>query len=258
MKTIAISNQKGGTGKTTTAANLGAVLATRYKTLAIDLDPQSSLTAALGLGDCSGRSIAEVIGGAGPGPLQLADVIREVAPGLYLAPSDISLAACELAIVSRLGREGILKRALETVSGLFDVCLLDCPPSLGLLTVNGLVTAAGVIAPVLPSATDLRGLALFSDSLQAIKAALNPRLQLAGVLITQYDARLVHHQQALEALQASGLPLFATRIGKSIKAAEAAGVGLPLVSYDPGNPRAIEYTQLAEEVKAWLAKNETP
>jgi chromosome partitioning protein len=251
MRTLAIGNHKGGTAKTTTAANLGAALAGRYKTLLVDLDPQSSLTNALGLGDCSGRSMAEVLGGAGPGRLQLADVARSIAPGLDLAPADISLAAVELGLTSRMGREIILKKLLATVTG-YDLVIIDCPPSLGLLTVNGLTAADGVISPTLPQAADLRGLAIFTNSLQQIREALNPDLQLIGVVVVQYDQRLNHHREALELLQQSGLPLFDTRIGRSVKAAEAAGVGLPLVNYEPGNPRAAEYNQLAEEVNRWL------
>ena len=250
MKTITISNHKGGTGKTTTAANLGAVLSTRYKTLLIDLDPQGSLTAALGLGDCAGRSMAEVLGSS---RVALADVARNIAPGLDLAPADIALAAVELELTARIGREGALRKALVSLHG-YELVIVDCPPSLGLLSVNGLAAANGVIAPTLPQAADLRGLSIFMTSLNLIREELNPGLALIGVLLCQYDPRLNHHKEAAELLENSGLPLFATRIGRSVRAAEAAGLGRALVDYDPGNPRAIEYKNLAEEVIAWLEK----
>jgi len=252
MKTIAIANHKGGVAKTTTAANLGAILAQDgYTVLLIDLDPQASLTAALGITDISGQTMAEVLGGASPGLLALHDVIVQLQDRLYICPGSMGLVACDLGLVQRPGRENVLKRALATVQKSFDVCIIDCPPSLSILTINGLTAANAVISPTLPQAADLRGLLLFINSLEAVRD-LNPDINLLGVLITQYDNRYNHHQEARQLLETSGLPLFKTVIGKTVKAAESAGIGRALVDHDPGNPRATEYRQFAKEVKQWL------
>ena len=248
MKILAIGNHKGGTGKTTTAANLAAVLSRRHKVLLIDLDPQASLTTSLGLGDCSGNSLAEVLGGV----RLLRDVLVTTSGGIDVAPADIALSAVELGLAARMGRENILKRHLERLVG-YDLAVIDCPPTLGLLTVNGLTAAHGVIAPTLPQAADLRGLALFLESLNTIRAELNPALVFIGVVVTQYDGRLNHHREAVEMLKGARLNILQPMIGRSVKAAEAAGLGQALVDYEPTNPRAAEYLQLAEEVERWLA-----
>lgn len=256
MKTIAIANHKGGTGKTATAHNLGAVLAEfGRRVLLIDTDPQGSLTQAVRPGDYSGASLAEVIGGANPGSLQLPEVVKQVNGGLDLIPSDLELSACELGLVTRLGRENVLKRALLKVAGLYDVCLIDCPPSLGLLTVAALVAADAVMIPTQPQAVDLRGLSLFLRTLANIQE-LNPTLENLGILITFYDGRLNHHKAALEAIQDAGLPLLRAKVGRSVKVAEAAAAGLPVTEYEPSNPQTANYQELGKEVNQWLTNNQ--
>jgi len=154
MRILAIANQKGGTGKTTTALNLGANLASQgRRVLLVDLDPQSSLTLAT-LGECD-KTLADVLGGAQPGTVTMQAIIQSIAPGLDLAPGDLALSTSEMALAARLGRENVLKKALASVTG-YDLVILDCSPSLGLLTVNALTAANAVIAPTLPSALDLR------------------------------------------------------------------------------------------------------
>jgi len=256
MLTIAIANHKGGVGKTATCHALGAGLAgLGWRVLLVDADPQSSLTAACGVDDAAGESLADVLGGAAAGPLALPDILLDVGqPGqtLHLAPADIALAVNELGMVQRLGREGLLKNALGVVGRAYDVCLIDCPPSLGLLTVNALAAAAGVIIPTRPQISDLRGLKLFLDTLAGIKQAINPRLDVLGVLVTFFDGRLIHHQDAVSVLKSQGVRLFNTFIGASVRVAEAPAAGESVITYDPANKQTAAYLELTKEVEAWL------
>ena len=247
MQIIMIANQKGGTGKTTTTLNLGTHLANAgLKALLIDLDPQSSLTLAA-VGDCAGESMAEVLGGADPGTLTMAQVIKQIGTRLYIAPADIAMSSNEVYLNARPLRELILQQALEPIKQNFDVCLIDCSPSLSVLFINALRAAHGVISPTLPAALDLRGLRLFVDSLERTKKALNPGLVMIGVVICQYDQRLKLHQAALADLKVSGLPLFKTMISKTVRTAITAGSGRAAQGI-----AAEQYNQLSKEVMKWL------
>jgi chromosome partitioning protein len=252
MQTIAISNQKGGVGKSATAHALGAVLAGSRRVLLVDTDPQSSLTMACGVKDAGGRSLAEVIGGAAPGTLAIGDIVVELGERLHLAPADIALAGAELGLTSRLGRENVLRRSLVTVAGRYDVCVIDCPPSLGLLTVGALVASDGVLIPTIPQAADLRGLAMFLDTLATVKRELNQALDTIGIVATFFDGRLIHHQDAIEAMQSGDLPLLPVTIGRSVRVAEAMAAGEPVTTYDPGNKQAAAYQELGRIVESWL------
>ena len=248
MRCIAVANHKGGCGKTALTVNLGAVLAEHSRVLLLDADPQASLTSSCGVLD-AGRSLADVMGGNAT----LGDILRPLAFGPVLAPSDIALSAAELALVSRLGRENVLRRALATVAADFDVCLIDCPPSLGLMTVNSLVAADAVLIPVQPTAADLRGAALFLASLGELRAAgLNNGLTELGLLVTFYDARLLHHRDALAALGGAGPPVLPVTIPRSVRVAESMGAGQPVTVYDKRGQASEAYRQVGEVVKRWL------
>ncbi|MFN7036236.1 MAG: ParA family protein [Bellilinea sp.] len=252
MKTIAIANQKGGVGKTTLSINLAAGLAEAGRNvLLIDLDPQASLTLAT-VGESSGQCIAEVIGGSLPGALSMAEIIRPLKPNLDLAPGGLSLSISEIGLITRLGRENILKKALSGVNG-YDATILDCGPSLGLLVENALNAADGVLIPSLPTPVDKRGVSIFLDSLNAVKNELNPSLEILGLVICQYDQRLKLHQQMLEEFRASGLPLLAV-IGRSVEIARTVGEGKPLSS-----GRLLPQMQdLTAKVDFWLSNGKLP
>lgn len=242
MYTIAIANHKGGVGKTATAHALGAIIAAAgRRVLLIDTDPQGSLTAACGK-QAEGRSLAEVL----QGEKKARDVILNVAERLDLLPADIALAAAELELIARMNRENQIKRLLTGLH--YDYCLIDCPPSLSILTINALTAADSVLIPTQPQAADLRGLALFMQSLDRIKAELNPALDVLGVVVTFYDSRLNHHQEALAAMQSAGLPVLNTTIGRSVRVAEAMGAGESVITYEPGNKQSAAYIELAKEI----------
>jgi len=241
VKIIAIGNQKGGVGKTTTALNLGHSLAERERRVVlIDLDPQASLTVAAGVGDVAGRSMAEVMGGA----VKLADILQELRPGLALAPGDIAMSEAELVLVGKIGRESVLKKALATLGRRFDYALVDLPPSLGLLTINGLAAAHSVLVPAIPQYLDLRALAIFTRTVNLVKEEINPGLQVLGVLPTFYDSRLRLHAEVLEAWQSGGLPVLPYQVRRSIKVAESPVAGQPVATYSPEH--AEPYRRLAE------------
>jgi len=171
---------------------------------------------------------------------------------LDLAPADIALSSVELVLVSRLGREAVLKRILARAG--YEIVIVDCPPALGLLTVNALAAANGVIAPVLPAAADIRGLNLFLETLTTIREDINPTLQLVGVILVQFDGRLNSHNQALEALQSADIPLLMPPVPRSVRVQEAAGVMQPLSAYDPSGKPINAYQAITTEVLAWLDK----
>lgn len=253
MQTIAVSGLKGGTGKTACARNIGAELAAQgRRVLLCDADPQAGLTRACGVRDASGQSMAEVLGAVDPGILDMGDVIREVSPRLWLAPSDLALSRSELGLVLRPARELVLSRAVDTVRGDFNVAVIDCPPAVSLLVINALVASDGVIVPTLAEMASLHALRLFWQTLDTVRADLAPDLQVIGVALTFYDGRLLHHRDAERALGEAGYPIMTTRVGRSIRVAEACIEGKAMRDFAPDNSRTQEFAELSEEVARWL------
>lgn len=248
MRTIAIANPRAGSGKTATTHALGMVLAERgWRVLLLDLDPQASLTSFCGVESTAGASLAEVLGGALPGPVAMWDILQEVVPGtyLFLAPADLAMASTELGLGSRIGREIIVRKILSTVSANFDIALLDCPSTLSLLTVNALTASEGVIIPSQPDVTHVRGLWLFLATLAQIRQEMNADLDILGILISPYDPRLNHHRTALQAMRAARLPLLPLGPAVSAEGEE------PSTSYFPTDPLA--QVGLAERIERWMA-----
>ncbi|MGH2786729.1 MAG: ParA family protein [Actinomycetota bacterium] len=255
---IAFANQKGGVGKTTTTVTLGAALADLgQRVLIVDFDPQGGC--ALGLGYEPGSVELSIYNALLDRSTSVEDVILKTnIPGLELLPSNIDLAAAELMLVQEVAREQTLLRVLAPLRVKYDFILIDCPPSLGLLTINALTAADGVIVPLECEYYALRGMALLLDSIDRVKERLNPRLHIDGILATMYDGRTLHGREVLGRVrEAFGTKVFETVIRKTIRFAEAPVIGEPILSYAPTSPGALAYRQLAEEVMTRVAPRQS-
>lgn len=246
---IAMCNQKGGVGKTTTTINLGAALAeTGRRVLLVDFDPQGSLSVGLGANPhtletsiydllLNKRTAAEDV------------ITHTVVDGLDLLPSNIDLSAAEVQLVSEVAREQTLRRVLTKVRHSYDIILIDCAPSLGLLTVNALTAADKVLMPLECEFFALRGIALLTDTIDKVRDRLNPELEVLGILGTMYDARTLHSREVLErVVQAFGDVVFHTVIRRTIKFPETTVAGEPITTYATNSPGAEAYRMLAREV----------
>jgi chromosome partitioning protein len=248
---IAMCNQKGGVGKTTSTINLGAALAEHgRKVLLVDLDPQGALSVGLGI---PSQALDRTIYNALMEPATtLADVrVATGIPGLDLVPSNIDLSAAEVQLVSEVAREQTLLRVLAPIRAEYDYVLIDCQPSLGLLTVNALTAAQGVIIPLECEFFSLRGVALLVDTIDKVKERLNPSLEISGILATMYDTRTVHCREVFSrVVEAFGDTVFQTVISRTVRFPETTVAGQPITQWAPTSGGAAAYRDLAKEVLA--------
>ena len=244
-RVISFANQKGGVAKTTTTLNLGVALKEKGHTvLLVDLDPQGNLTMSQGWNpDEIERSMFDVL----VHKLPIEEIVRVAE--VDVAVSSIDLAGAELALSSMIGRERALEKALVSVKPQYDYILIDTPPSLGLLTINALTAATGVIVPVQCEYLSLRGLVQLENTLTMIRENLNPRVKIRGILPTMLDNRLLHAKEALDLLEHNfGDLVFKTRVRKTVRLAEAPVSGVSVLSYDSAGAAAQAYRELAQEV----------
>jgi chromosome partitioning protein len=248
---IALCNQKGGVGKTTTTINLGAALAEAgSRVLLIDFDPQGALSVGLGVSPYElDLTVYNLLMQRG---VTVEDVlIKTNVADLDLLPSNIDLSAAEVQLVNEVAREQTLQRALRDTMDQYDYMLIDCQPSLGLLTVNALTAAHGVIVPLECEFFSLRGLAMLIDTIDKVRDRLNPNLELEGILATMYDSRTVHARQVLSrVVEAFGDKVYDTVISRTVKFPETTVAGEPITTWAPGSGGAKAYRALAREVLA--------
>lgn len=249
-KIMAIINQKGGVGKSTTAINLSAALGELGKqVLLVDLDPQGNSSSGLGIEKSQvNNCIYDVL--LNDAPIEEV-IIPDVCEGLDLVPATINLAGAEVELVAEMARENRLKDAVGSLRGKYDYVFIDCPPSLGLLTVNALVAADKLLIPIQCEFYALEGVTKLLDSMKRVKTRLNPTLDIYGVLMTMYDGRTTLSRQVVEEVRAYfGRLVFETQIPRTVKLSEAPSFGQPITLYDPSGKGAQSYMSLAKEVIA--------
>ena len=245
---ISLCNQKGGVGKTTTTINLGAALAAYgRRVLAIDFDPQGALSAGLGVPTHDVTTIYDLLLSGSTNPH---DAIQKTSVhNLDIIPANIDLSAAEVHLVNEVAREQILARVLRKISGDYDVILIDCQPSLGILTVNALTASHGVLIPLECEFFALRGVALLIETIDKVRDRLNPAIELDGILATMFDSRTLHSREVLErVVDAFGDSVLETVIGRTVKFPDASVAGVPITEFAPEHAAAKAYKQAAREL----------
>jgi len=246
---VAVCNQKGGVGKTTTTINLGAALAEQgRRVLLVDFDPQGALSVGLGIQPHDiDLTVYNLLMEHGTTPY---DVLRKTqVDGMDLLPSNIDLSGAEVQLVHEVGREYVLGGALEPILGDYDIVMIDCQPSLGLLTINALACAHGVLIPLECEYFAMRGVALLQETIDKVSRRLNQRLQIDGLLGTMYDSRTLHTREVLtNIVNGFGDKVFHTVISRTVKFPDATVAGEPITRFDPGSMGASSYRELAKEV----------
>jgi chromosome partitioning protein len=247
---ISLCNQKGGVGKTTTTINLGATLAGYgRRVLVIDFDPQGALSAGLGVPTHDSLTIYDLLLSSNRDPHEA--IQKTSVPGLDIIPANIDLSAAEVHLVNEVARETILARVLRKISDDYDVILIDCQPSLGLLTVNALTASHGVLIPLECEFFALRGVALLVETIDKVRDRLNPAIKLDAILATMYDSRTLHSREVLErVVDAFGDAVLETVIGRTVKFPDASVAGQPLSQFAPDHAAAKAYEQVARELIA--------
>jgi len=245
---MAVANQKGGVGKTTTAVSLGAGLAEiGYRVLVIDLDPQGNATTGLGV---DARNFEVSMYDVLMREIPMEDCIEPTnLKNLFIAPATIDLAGAEIELVPVFSREFRLRRALQSIVDDFDYVLIDCPPSLGLITVNGLAAADEVLVPIQCEYFALEGLSQLVRNVQLVQSNLNPTLEIGRIVLTMYDARTKLSEQVASEVRAHfGDKVCRTMIPRTVRISEAPSFGQPITVFDPSSRGAIAYRELAKEV----------
>jgi chromosome partitioning protein len=253
-RVLAVANQKGGVGKTTTAVNLGACLADLgYRTLVIDLDPQGNASTGLGIDT---RGLAASMYDVVMHDVSLEDCMEPTSvKNLFVAPASLDLAGAEIELVPAFSRELKLKRAIDAILDSFDFVLIDCPPSLGLLTVNGLAAASEVLVPIQCEYYALEGLGQLLRNVDLVKRSLNPTLEVSTIVLVMYDARTKLSDQVVNEVRAHfGGRVCHTVVPRTVRLSEAPSFGQPISAFDPTSRGAIAYRELAKEVSGGATK----
>ena len=250
-RVVAVCNQKGGVGKTTTTINLGAALAEfGRRVLLVDFDPQGALSVGLGIQPHElEATVYNLLMERGTSPEEV--VIKTSVAGMHLLPSNIDLSGAEVQLVHEVGREFVLGGVLEPLLPDYDVVLIDCQPSLGLLTVNALACADGIIVPLECEYFAMRGVALLTETIDKVSRRINPRLHMDGLLATMYDSRTLHSREVLtRVVDRFSNEVFHTVISRTVRFPDATVAGEPITSFDPASTGASSYRELAKEVLA--------